>query len=144
MATERVIASLLRVSSEDLAGARLLAAGNNRNAIYLLSQAAEKIIKAVLVSEGVHGGVGHNLDLLVDKIPDENLIKPFLRGIERLGDFSTTFRYPTSAGRVKTSPSPQELDVWAAKVEAALERAASSFVVDLSADGPARRAGPIR
>jgi len=42
MSAELLIANLLRVASEDLEGARLLAASNNRNAVYLCEQAAER------------------------------------------------------------------------------------------------------
>ena len=44
MKTEKVVASFLKVASEDLEGARILAKAQNRNAIYLCSQAAEKVI----------------------------------------------------------------------------------------------------
>ena len=54
MSAEKVIASYLRVAAEDLRGARLLAKDENRNAIYLCSQAAEKVIRAVLTSEDKH------------------------------------------------------------------------------------------
>jgi hypothetical protein len=54
---------------------------------YLCSQAAEKVIRAVLTSEGKHGGIGHKLDMMVDMVPDENPVKPLLREIESLGDW---------------------------------------------------------
>lgn len=91
MSAEKVIAGYLRVAAEDLRGARLLAQDGNRNAVYLCSQAAEKVIRAVLTSEDKHGGISHNLDIMVDMIPDENPIKPLLREIERLGDYAATF-----------------------------------------------------
>jgi HEPN domain-containing protein len=47
MSAEVLIASYLRIAREDLAGARQLASSGNRNAMYLCSQAAEKIIRAV-------------------------------------------------------------------------------------------------
>jgi HEPN domain-containing protein len=81
MNTEKVIAGYLRVASEDLQGAIALAKIPNRNAFYLCSQAAEKVIRAVLTSEGKHAGIGHQLDRMVDAIPDENTIKPLLRGV---------------------------------------------------------------
>ncbi|WP_346660328.1 nucleotidyltransferase domain-containing protein [Nannocystis pusilla] len=64
---------LRKESAEDLAGARLLAAANNRNAIYLCEQAAEKIIKAVLTSERLHGLAAaarreHRLQDAIDKV----------------------------------------------------------------------------
>jgi hypothetical protein len=76
MSAERLIASLLRVAKEDLDGARLLAAAGNRNAVYLCEQAAEKIIRAVLTSESLHGGIKHQLDAMVDMVPEENPLKP--------------------------------------------------------------------
>jgi HEPN domain-containing protein len=107
-AKQTIIASFLRVAAEDLEGARMLL--GNRNAPYLLSQAAEKIIKAILTSEGIHGGRDHQLDLLVDKIPDEHPLKPLLRDIQQLSSFSTTFRYPTPTGKIKPSPPREELE----------------------------------
>ena len=54
-------------ATRDLDGAILLASRNNRNAIYLCGQAAEKVIRAILTSEGKHGGIKHRLDELVDR-----------------------------------------------------------------------------
>ena len=145
MSAEKVIASYLRVAAEDLRGARLLAKDENRNAIYLCSQAAEKVIRAVLTSEDKHGGIGHNLDIMVDMIPDENPIKPLLREIESLGNYATTFRYPTVSGRVKSSPKGEEFARMAAHVEKALNEAIARFDVDLASDGqPAGHANSIR
>ena len=145
MNIERVIAGYLRVAREDLEGAIALARIPNRNAVYLCSQAAEKVIRAVLTSEGKHAGVGYQLDRMVDMIPDENPIKPLLRDIEGLGAFATSFRYPTVVGRIKAAPSEAEFQRFAAGVEAALSRALTRFEVDVSAaDQPAGNADPIR
>ena len=73
MSAELLIANLLRVAKEDLDGARILSAQGNRNAIYLCEQAAEKIIRAVLSSEGTHAGVKHFLNDMVDQVPDESV-----------------------------------------------------------------------
>ncbi|MCK6509122.1 HEPN domain-containing protein [Myxococcota bacterium] len=116
----------------------------NRNAPSLLSQAAEKIIKAILTSEGIHGGREHQLDLLVDKVPEENPLKPQLQDIEDLGYFSTAFRYPTPSSRIKPSLPREELDDLVNKVEAALLCASQGFGVDLASDEPARSGEPLR
>src|SRR5438045_3266459 len=100
MSAERLIANLLRVAREDLAGAEILAAAGNRNAIYLCSQAAEKLIRAVLTSEGKHGGIKHQLQDMVDMIPNENPLKSALREIEPLAAYTTSYRYPTTVGRI--------------------------------------------
>ena len=133
------------MAAEDLQGARLLSEANNRNAIYLCSQAAEKVIRAVLTSEGQHGGIRHKLDLMVDMIPDENPVKPLLREIERLGNYATAFRYPTPVGRVKPAPELEAFNRFALNVEKALNEACSRFDVDLQGGSTtAGNADPIR
>ena len=82
---------------------------------------------------------------MVDLIPDENPIKPLLRAIEPLAAYATTYRYPTSAGRIPATPSPERLKDWIDKVGKALDQAASRFAVALDAeDTPAERPGPLR
>ena len=85
MSADLLITSLLRIATADLAGARLLAASENRNAIYLLEQAAEKIIRAVLTHAGIHAGISHHLDEMVGKLPATDAMKVPLRRIEHLG-----------------------------------------------------------
>src|SRR5262249_27715529 len=101
MSAERFIANTLRIAAEDLRGARLLRSAHNRNAAYLCEQAAEKLIRAVLTSEGKRAGIGHNLGEFVDLVPDENPLKPRLRGPERLGA-----NPPTTATRRPTASRP--------------------------------------
>lgn len=84
-----LIASLLRIAREDLDGARLLATRDNRNAIYLCEQAAEKVIRAILTSEGIHAGIRHSLRQMVEEsIPDDHPYKSRLAEITVLEDLS--------------------------------------------------------
>lgn len=145
MSADVVIGNFLRIAREDLEGAKVLAATHNRNAVYLCEQPAEKIIRAVLTSEGQHAGTKHALDEMVEGVPDTNPIKPLLEAIEHLAAFATTFRYPSPAGRIKATPSPAELAKYIADVEAALTATARAFGVDLSKpNDPATKPGPIR
>lgn len=121
MSIEKVIAGFLRVAAEDLQGARALAKIANRNAIYLCSQAAEKVIRAVLTSEGTHAGVGHKLDRMVDSVPDVNPVKKILREIQGLEIYATSYRYPTTVGKLKPVPDLAEFERFADKVEMALQ-----------------------
>jgi HEPN domain-containing protein len=117
----------------------------NRNAAYLCEQAAEKVIRAVSTSEGVQAGIRHELPDMVDKIPDENPIKPALRAIEHLAAYATAFRYPSPRGRVRPPPSTTELETDIAKIGAALSAVVAAFQVELSKPNePARKPGPIR
>lgn len=145
MSAELLIANLLRVAKEDLEGARLLERAGNRNAIYLCEQAAEKLIRAILTSEKKHAGIKHDLDAMVELLPDENPLKPALRAIEDLSAFATSYRYPTAAGRVVQAPKGQAFEERAAKVEFALREAAGRFGVDLDEPNtPATTPAPIR
>ncbi len=141
-----LIASLVRIAREDLDGARLLASRNNRNAIYLCEQAAEKIIRAILTSEGVHAGIRHSLRQMVDEgVPDANPLKTQLAEIAVLEDYATAFRYPTPAGRVPAAPVGTKFAVLADKVAVILDEVVTRFDIDLTArDQAARKPGPFR
>jgi hypothetical protein len=103
----------LRIAAQDLDGARLL------------NQAAEKLIRAVLTSEGP--------------------LKPALRAIEHLDAYATAFRYPSPRGRIKPAPSPRELDEDVATLTAVLGELVARFVVELGKpDQPAGKPDPIR
>jgi hypothetical protein len=103
------------------------------------------VIRALLTSEGIHGGTGHDLRSLVDKIPDANTLKPQLRGVEHLGTFATAFRYPSPEGRIKAAPPRGDIEREAAKIEALIHAAAERLGVDLAVPNtPASRPGPIR
>jgi HEPN domain-containing protein len=140
-----VIAGMLRIASQDLEGARLLNQAGNRNAAYLCEQAAEKVIRAILTSEGIQAGVRHELPDMVDQVPDENPIKPALRAIEHLAAYATAFRYPSPRGRIRPPPTTAELDADLAKISAALSAVIAAFRVDLlKRDAPAGKPEPIR
>ena len=145
MSADLLIANLLRIASTDLNDATLLAKTGSRNAAYLCEQAAEKVIRAVLTSEGKRGGIQHKLDEMVDQVPDENPLKPGLRELEQLAAYATAYRYPASSGRIPNAPPGGELEELLEKVQAALSEAASRFGVDLAKKGlPATRPAPIR
>lgn len=144
MSADRVIANNLRIAREDLAGARLLARVGNRNAASLCEQSAEKIIRAVLTSEGLHAGVGHALGQMVAQLPAENTFRSELAQLAPLAAFATSYRYPTSS-RVPAPPGEAELQAHLELVERLLSRASQQFGVDFSAPGtPANRPQPPR
>lgn len=112
---------------------------------HLLAEAAEKLIRAVLTSEGIQGGTRHELPDMVARIADENPVKPLLRAIEHLDAQATAYRYPSPRGRVRPAPTAAEIDQDIVKIEAALVEIAARFAIDLSKlDGPAGKQDPIR
>lgn len=144
MSAERTIANFLRIAAEDLAGARVLADAGNRNAAYLAEQAAEKVIRAILTSEGVHAGVGHDLRQMVSLVPEINPLKRLLVVVVPLAAYATAYRYPTSA-RIPPGPPSDVLAGHLAAVSSALVSACTAFGVDPTDPGSmASRAGPVR
>lgn len=145
MSADLVIAGYVHIAKQDLDGARLLNREENRNAAYLCEQAAEKLIRAVLTSEGIQAGIRHELPDMVSKIPDTNPVKPLLRAVEHLDAYATAYRYPSPRGRVRPAPSPAELDQDIANIDRALAEIAARFQVDVSKSaGSAGKPDPIR
>lgn len=145
MSADLVISGYIRIAKQDLDGARLLNQAGNRNAAYLCEQAAEKLIRAVLTSEGIQGGIRHELPDMVAKIPDVNPVKRLLTAIEHLDAYATAYRYPSPRGRIKQAPTQAEIDRDIIKIDAALREIATRFAIDLSTtDGPAGNQDPIR
>lgn len=70
MSVPRRIVAFLDLATQDAEAARTLAATNKRYAAYHCQQAAEKLIKAVLLHRGAESGTEHRLDVLVDELPD--------------------------------------------------------------------------
>jgi hypothetical protein len=109
------------------------------------SNPQRKLIRAVLTSEGIQAGIRHELPDMVATIPDENPVKPMLRAIQDLDVYATAYRYPSPKGRVKTPPSPADVDAYIAKIDLALTELAARFAIDLSKlEGPAGNVVPIR
>lgn len=144
MSAEQTIANYLAIAAEDLRGARLLQAAGNRNAAYLAEQAAEKTIRAVLTSEGLHAGIRPDLRAMVDMVPEDNPLRSLLVRTVTLRAYATAFRYPTTR-RIPAPPEPDELETLLQSVGAALEAALEAFDVDLSVRRPrAGRSSPVR
>ena len=62
--------ALLHLAEQDTAAARLLAAQDNHYAAYHCQQAAEKLIRVLLIYHNIEPGLDHHLDFLVTKLPE--------------------------------------------------------------------------
>jgi HEPN domain-containing protein len=105
MAANPLVDAYLQAAADDLDPAKRLATPPNRLAAYHLQQAAEKIIKAVLIARGVQPTAEHRLGMLVDRLPPADAWLARLRPLDRLTPFATTYRYPTPVGRLKPPPA---------------------------------------
>ncbi len=109
MSDSERIASLMALANDDLQAARLLLASVPRQAAYHLQQAAEKIVKALLVREGVDPGRIHQVGRLARELPSTHPLQKPLLEIDRLTVYGTAMRYPQASGHVPKSPSASQL-----------------------------------
>lgn len=112
----RVIAAYLDdVDLELEAARRLVADPPSRFAAFHLQQAAEKLVKAVRLTHGLRVTAEHNLEVLVDELPDEAW-RAKLAVLEPLSSYATAYRYPSPTGKTKTGPSKPEIEGWIDKL----------------------------
>jgi len=96
--------SLLYLAAQDVDAVKLLASHNNHYAAYHCQQAAEKLIRTLLLQHEIEPGLDHHLDVLVAKLPDSEPWKARLAPLHKYTPYATTFRYATPGGRVPTPP----------------------------------------
>ena len=138
MSVERLVANLVRVAREDLDGARVLARANNRNAIYLCEQAAEKLIRAVVSFEGPTGRDGRPRTGRESAQADPARYR--IPGRIR-DDVPLSHR----GGTIKAAPAPEDLERAITRVASALDAVVEAFDIDLAQrDAPAAKSGPLR
>lgn len=124
MPADPVVAGYLAAAADDLDAARRLgAAPVNRLAAYHLQQAAEKLVKAVLVHRKIHPGVEHRIDVLVCLLDATDPWQPLLDPLDRFTPYATTYRYPSPTGRLKAGPTMASVLAEADAIEKLLERA---------------------
>jgi HEPN domain-containing protein len=128
------IANALRLAHEDLQAAEALATIGNRNDAYHAQQAAEKILLALLTSEGIKAERkdAHRIDVLQGQLPDANRFKSRFSPIVFLTIYATTYRYPKDAGRLPARADKDELDTALEIVREILDDVAAHFGVDLT------------
>jgi HEPN domain-containing protein len=98
--------ALLYLAEQDTDAAKLLAAHSNHYAAYHCQQAAEKLIRALLLQHDIEPGLDHHLDVLIGRLPDTEPWIARLTPLHKYTPYATTYRYATSRGRVPASPDP--------------------------------------
>ncbi|SFV06413.1 HEPN domain-containing protein [Methylobacterium sp. 174MFSha1.1] len=142
------IANHLRLADRDLKDAVILHKCRSRNDAYHLEQAAEKLLLALLTSEGEHVQVKdvHILDRLADRLPEDHPLRTAMQGLGYLKTYATAFRYPKSGGRLPTTIPDHKFDLASSVLRRLIDASAEHFQVDLNAsdDFPAENPKPMR
>lgn len=93
-----------------------MAAANNRHAAYHCPQAAEKLIKAVLLHRNRESG-----------LPDSDSWKAKLRPLDVYSPYATTYRYPTPGGRIAPAPDMARVVADASVIDDLIKEARTSL-----------------
>ncbi|WP_187182189.1 HEPN domain-containing protein [Rhizobium sp. WL3] len=148
LSAELHIANALRLAHEDLEAAKLLHGADNRNDAYHAQQAAEKMLLAILTSEGIRAERrdSHRIDVLRDLLPEANPFKAQFARLTFLTVFATTYRYPKDAGRIPARAERHDLEAALGKLQAILSDLAVHFGVEILASDrlPAATSAPPR
>jgi HEPN domain-containing protein len=84
---------------------------------FFIQQAAEKLVKAVLLGHGIEPRWTHDIGELARRVPGAYPGQRQLSGLHRFTDFVVAFRYPSEQGE-EAIPTVSEIDAWIAEVEA--------------------------
>jgi HEPN domain-containing protein len=104
-----VAESLLRLAQEDLDTARVALAPSPRNAAFHVQQAAEKLVKAVLVRSGIHPPRTHDILLLAELLEEAHPWRAPLVALDALTPAAVAYRYPSPTGELPDAPEPAEI-----------------------------------
>jgi HEPN domain-containing protein len=104
-------ASFIGLAKEDLAVARELLSPHPRHSAFAIEQAAEKLLKAVLTTEGIVFSAGHHqLGRLAELLPADHIWRADLMAFDRYTSYATATRYPRPGGGMPQVPSREALE----------------------------------
>lgn len=103
-------------------------------ATYHCQQAAEKLVKAVLIWLELDVPRSHDIDSLVMRIPHDLPIRQRLSPLGRFTAFATLYRYPGEAGDVSDEPTSEEVFGWLDEIESVLE--SISLIISVGTGSP--------
>ncbi|MDQ2101388.1 HEPN domain-containing protein [Azospirillum isscasi] len=106
---------------EDIRAVELCLASDRpaiKAATYHCQQAAEKLVKAVLVSLNIDFSKTHDIDSLIMRIPAGEPARGPLCVLGKFTAYATLYRYPGEASDVSDDPTLEEAASWLSEIQA--------------------------
>ncbi|WP_448189057.1 HEPN domain-containing protein [Azospirillum sp. sgz301742] len=113
-------ADWLKVVDDDLKAIRACLAAEPPvllPAVYHCQQAAEKLVKTVLVSQGIDFPKTHDIDRLAQSVPETVSIRAMLVPMARFTPYAAVYRYPGESHDLSDEPTASEVASWLAEIE---------------------------
>jgi HEPN domain-containing protein len=99
------VETFIALARDDLSMARTLLASHPRGAAFHVEQAAEKLLKAVLTTEGIMFSAGHHqLGRLAETLPVDHVWRADLMAFDAYTTYATSMRYPLPGGGMPRAP----------------------------------------
>lgn len=89
-----------------------------KRAAFLVQQAAEKLVKAILVAWDVRPRHTHDIAELLDLVPEAHPGRPSLAKLQRFTRYAVVFRYPLEEAAAEPVPDTTDVDSWIKEVRA--------------------------
>lgn len=117
-----VVRSWIAVADRDLAIIRKAIAGPDpepAGAAFHCQQAAEKLVKALLVAAGLHPPKSHDLSMLTGRLPADHPLRPVLVPFQRFTELAVAYRYPATDlfDAPPDDPTVEEVVAWLGEIE---------------------------
>ena len=144
MGKRNEIGAHVKIAFANLRSVKALAEVNgwdDRNICSTLFYAAENLIMATFKTEGIpnsqwRGSAQHQIDRMVDLLPDDCAQKDRMRCLDPLTAYATTYRYPTVSGVAPEPMKPDMSKLMANELAQLLSEFVKHFGVDLKQDKP--------
>lgn len=127
MSRDPRVQSFLTLADEELSAAQLIVMAHPRQAAYLVQQAAEKLARAVLASEGIPFGTSHNLGQMASALAPDHAWRLKLMLLDKHSPAATRYRYPAPGGRLVDPPAQARIERDIAELRALLAEAKRGF-----------------
>lgn len=117
-----VVRAWIAVADRDLAVIRKVIAGPDpepAGGAFHCQQAAEKLVKAVLIGAGINPPKSHDLQALTSRLPIDHPLRPNLTPFHRFTELAVAYRYPTAHlfDDPPNDPTVDEVAGWLAEIE---------------------------
>ena len=141
MSDARLIGSSLKLAYDHLQVVKKIGP-TDRMAPISMFYGAENLLIAIFTSEALdfaearrrHGN--HQLDRMLDELPDDCGVKPSFERVIGLVAYATTYRYASSTGRISDPPSHVEANAYYTALVEIIDICAKHFRVDVTLDRP--------
>lgn len=141
MSEAKLIGSSLKLAYDHLQVASRIGP-TNRMAPISMFYAAENILTAIFTSENADFSAArrkygnHQLDRMIDELPNDCRIKSRFEDVVGLVAYATTYRYASSTGKISEPPGDNEANGYFDALVEILDICARHFEVDVTLDQP--------